>query len=57
MLRDETEKKMNQFFFQTKQIAIKRKRTKFDIKINQNQMLRDEIKNKIQLKKDKKRNK
>jgi hypothetical protein len=41
-------KKSMKFFFQTKQIAIKRKGTKFDIKINQNQMLRDEIENKIQ---------
>jgi hypothetical protein len=47
-LRDEIEKKINQFFFQTKQIAIKRKGTKFDIKINQNQMLRDETENEIQ---------
>jgi len=34
-----------------KQIAIKRIRTKFDIKINQNKMLRNEIENKIQLEK------
>ena len=32
-----------------KKIVIKRKRTKFDIKINRNQMLKDEIKNKIKL--------
>jgi hypothetical protein len=32
-----------------KQIAIKRKGTKFDIKINQNQILRDKIENNIQL--------
>ena len=34
----------------TKQIVIK-KGTKFDIKINQNQMLRNGMKNKIQLEK------
>jgi hypothetical protein len=35
----------------TKEIAIKRMMTKIDIKIIQNQMLRNEIKNKIQLQK------
>jgi hypothetical protein len=35
----------------TKKIAIKRMMTKIDIKIIQNQMLRNEIKNKIQLQK------
>jgi len=34
-----------------KEIAIKRMMTKIDIKIIQNQMLRNEIKNKIQLQK------
>ena len=35
----------------TKEISIKRMMTKIDIKIIQNQMLRNEIKNKIQLQK------
>jgi hypothetical protein len=35
----------------TKEIAIKRMMTKIDIKIIQNQLLRNEIKNKIQLQK------
>jgi len=35
----------------TKQIVTKIMRTKFDVKINWNQMLRDEIENKIQLEK------
>jgi len=46
----ELEKKTNQSrkWFKTKQIEIKRVRTKFENKLK-NQMTRDEIENKIQL--------
>jgi hypothetical protein len=49
------EEKGNKIGFKTKKIAINRLGTKSDIKINQNQTLRDEIENIIQLKKDKKK--
>jgi protein-disulfide isomerase len=51
MPNDEIEKKntVKKDKKKKKQIAIKRTRIKFDIKINENQILRDEIENKIQL--------
>ena len=51
MPNDEIEKKntIKKDKKKKKQIAIKRTRIKFDIKINENQILRDEIENKIQL--------
>jgi len=50
MLKDEIEKKINRKWSNIKQRAIERIRTKFDIKIKWNQIMRDEIEKKKQLK-------
>jgi len=49
IIKDQIEEKNNKKESTIKQIVIKRKMIKFDIKINWNKMLRDEIENKIQL--------
>jgi len=49
IIKDQIEEKNNKKESTIKQIVIKRKMIKFDIKIDWNKMLRDEIENKIQL--------